>query len=321
MNLLQDEPFLRLAGGLLGLLITATVIGQVLKRRAGNAGFQTTIGNLNARIRSWWIISVLLGLALATGRIGTVILFGLISFMALREFITLTPTRRGDHRSLFWVFFIITPVQYVLVARKDLGFFSVLIPVYAFLLVPIRNVIAGDTERFLERTAKIQWGLMVCVYCVSHAPFLLNLPIRGGESQPAKLLLFFVLIVQLDDVLQDGWGKLLGQTRIAPAISPDQTWEGLVGGVSSATVIGAGLWWATPFTPLQAAGMAFVIAWMGAAGKLTMAAIKRDRGVKDHGVIFGGHGGMLDRIDSICFAAPVFFHLTRYFFTALPTGS
>jgi phosphatidate cytidylyltransferase len=259
---------------------------------------------------------LIFGLALATGGAGSIILFMLTSFLALREFITLAPTRRGDHRSLFWVFFVITPLQYWLLWINWYGLFIILIPVYGFLFIPVRNAIAADCERFLERTATIQWALMVCVYCLSHAPALLMLKIPGYERQNGKLLFFFVLVVQISDVLQYIWGKTLGKSKIAPHVSPNKTWVGFLGGISSATLIGTLLWWATPFSPWQAAGMSLVICLMGFAGGLTMSAIKRDRGVKDFGSMIEGHGGVLDRIDSICFAAPVFFHLTRYYFTS-----
>jgi len=193
--------------------------------------------------------------------------------------------------------------------------FSILIPVYAFLFVPVRSAIAGDCEHFFERTAKIQWGLMICVYCVSYAPAVFFLSIPGYEGQNGKLLFYFVLIVQISDVLQYVWGKTLGKHKIAPNVSPNKTWEGFAGGIVTATLVGACLWWATPFTPLQSAGMSLAITLMGFAGGLVMSAIKRDRGVKDYGTMLEGHGGVMDRIDSICFAAPVFFHLTRYFFT------
>ena len=87
-----------------------------------------------------------------------------------------------------------------------------LIPVYAFLYVPTRSALSGDTTEFLERVAEIQWGLMVAVYCVSHAPALLMLKIPGYEGN-AKLLLYLVLVVQMSDVLQYVWGKLLGSGR------------------------------------------------------------------------------------------------------------
>jgi phosphatidate cytidylyltransferase len=242
-------------------------------------------------------------------------LFGLTSFLALREFITLTPTRLGDHRTLFLAFFIITPLHYYLVAIQWYALFTIFIPVYAFLFLPIRSAAAGDCERFLERTAKIQWALMICVYCVSHAPAILSLEIPGYEGQNAKLLFFLVLIAQISDVLQYVWGKTLGKRKIAPTVSPNKTWEGFIGGVISASFIGGALWRITPFTFWEAFGMSLAICFMGFGGGLVMSAIKRDRGVKDYGTLIEGHGGVLDRIDSICFAAPVFFHLTRYYFT------
>jgi phosphatidate cytidylyltransferase len=156
---------------------------------------------------------------------------------------------------------------------------------------------------------------MICVYCVSHAPALLTLEIPGYEGQNAKLLFYLVLIVQMSDVMQYVWGKTLGRRKIAPDVSPNKTLEGFLGGVTTATLIGAALWWATPFTPWQSAGMSLAITLMGFFGGLVMSAIKRDRGVKDYGHLIEGHGGVLDRIDSICFAAPVFFHFTRFYFT------
>ncbi|HLX70616.1 MAG TPA: phosphatidate cytidylyltransferase [Verrucomicrobiae bacterium] len=315
MKLRFDKQTEYLVGGVLALLIIGTIAGQVLRLTATNEKSIETIRNLNDRVKAWWMMVAVFGLAMLTGGLGSVVLFGLTSFLALREFITLTPTKRGDHRTLFWVFFIITPIQYYLVAIHWYGLFSIFIPVYAFLFVPLRSAIAGDCERFFERTAKIQWGLMICVYCVSYAPaiFLLNIP--GYDGQNGKLLFFFVLVVQISDVLQYMWGKTLGRHKIAPTVSPGKTWEGFIGGILSATLIGACLWWATPFTRYQAAIMSLMITLMGFAGGLVMSAIKRDRGVKDYGNMIEGHGGVMDRIDSLCFAAPIFFHLTRYFYT------
>lgn len=315
MNLKFDRQTCWLVGGVLALLVVSSLIGWVLSLRATSEAGKATVQNLNARIRAWWMMVAVFGLAMATGGMGSIVLFGFTSFLALREFITLTPTRPGDHRSLFWVFFIILPLQYYFIAIKWYGLFSIFIPVYAFLFIPIRSTLAGDCERFLERTAKIQWGLMICVYCVSYIPALLSLSVPGYEGQNGKLMFYFVLVVQISDVMQYVWGKLLGRCKIAPQVSPNKTWEGFIGGIACATLIGAGLWWATPFTPLQSAGMSLAITLMGFAGGLVMSAIKRDRGVKDYGSVIAGHGGVMDRIDSLCFAAPVFFHLTRYFFT------
>lgn len=313
MSGFHDDEFVWLFAGLAGLLVVATVAGQVLAATVGDSA-RETIDNANARIRAWWLLTAAFAVAVLTGGVGSVVLFALVSFLALREFITLSPTSRADHAALVWSFFIVTPIQYVLVGVQWYGFFSIMIPVYAFLLVTLRIVLAGETERFLERAATIQWGLMACVYCISHVPAVLLLDIEGYEGQNAKLLFFLVVVVQLSDVFQYLWGKLLGRHRVAPTISPNKTWEGLIGGVASATAVGAALWWVTPFNPWQAAAMALVIALAGVAGGLVMSAIKRDRGVKDYGEFIQGHGGVLDRVDSLLFAAPIFFHLTRFFF-------
>lgn len=308
-----DREFLGLVGGILALLTIASVVGFILSKRV-KEGRREVIQNLNARIRAWWLMCIIFGLTLALGKIGTIILFCVVSFLALREFITLTPTRRGDHRTLFWAFFVFVPLQYYLLAISWYGLFAILIPVYAFLFVPARGALAGDTRNFLERTAKIQWGLMICVYCVSHAPALLMLDIPGFAGENAKLLFYMVLVVQISDVLQYIFGKTLGRRPIAPKVSPNKTWEGFLGGIATATLIGTGLHGITPFNLWQAAVMSLVITLLGFLGGLVMSAIKRDRGVKDFGVMIEGHGGIMDRIDSICFAAPVFFHLTRFFF-------
>ncbi|MGB8494913.1 MAG: phosphatidate cytidylyltransferase [Candidatus Acidiferrum sp.] len=311
---IHDMKLAWLFGGVLILLVVSTLIGRWLKRRRKGEASRATIENVNARIRAWWKMCAIFALAILVGRVGSLILFGLISFLALREYMTLVPTRRGDHRTLFWSFFVIMPLQYFLIGIQWYGFFAIMIPVLAFVYVPTRIAIAGDTAHFLERAAKIQFGIMVCAYCLSHAPALLLLKIPGYEGQDARLLLYLVIVDQMSDVLQFVWGKLIGRNKIAWRVSPSKTWEGFFGGVLSATALGAALWWATPFTPLQSAGMSFTICILGFCGGLVMSAIKRDIGIKDFGRVIEGHGGILDRIDSLCFAAPIFFHLVRYYF-------
>ena len=310
----QDRQLVWLFGGVLGVLLVASVAGILLKRAAKSYASRAVIDNLNARTQAWWRMCAIFAFSLFVGRVGTLVLFALLSFLALREYMTLVPTRRGDHRTLFWTFFVITPLQYYLIGIDWYGFFAILIPALAFVFIPSRMAVAGDTEHFLERAAKIQFGLMICAYCLSHAPALLILNIPGFEGQDAKLLLYLVLVDQMSDVLQYVWGKLTGRHKIAPLVSPNKTWEGFLGGAATATALGTAIWWATPFTPLESAGMSLAITLMGFAGGLVMSAIKRDAGVKDYGAMIEGHGGILDRIDSLCFAAPVFFHLVRYFF-------
>jgi phosphatidate cytidylyltransferase len=314
MTLIQDTALRWLVGGVFALLVLASTTGWILDRRVSSASARATVDNINARIRAWWVMASLFVVAVAMGTVVSILLFALMSFLALREFVTLAPTKPGDHRALFWSFFVITPVQYYLIWMQWYGLFSILIPVYVSIFLAIRTALAGDTDRFLERTATNQWGLLICVYFVSYVPALLMLRIPGYERQAPTLMFFLVLVVQLSDVLQYVWGKAFGARRIAPSISPNKTWEGFVGGVVSATALGTAVWWATPFSPVAAALMALVLTTMGFAGGLIMSAIKRDRGIKDYGTLIGGHGGVLDRIDSLCFAAPVFFHLTRYFY-------
>lgn len=298
-----------------GLLVIATVIGQTLRSRAA-PGPHPTIDNLNDRIAAWWAMAALLAIAFLAGRAGVIVLFGFCAFAALREFVTLTTTRVADHRAIATAFFVILPAQFALVWAGWYGLYTILIPVYAFLLLPVIAVMQGDTRDFLLRMSQLQWALMICVYCASHVPALLNLQIAGYDGRNILLIAFLIVVVQMSDVLQYTWGKLAGRRKLAPSLSPSKTWEGLVGGVASATILGAGLWWITPFTPLQAAAMALAIALAGVCGGLVMSAIKRDRGVKDWGHLIAGHGGFLDRLDSILFAAPIFLHLTRYFWSA-----
>jgi len=301
-----------LFGGIFAFLFVASVIGAVLKWRSSPAAPSASIDNLNARIKAWWAMIALIAIAIWIGRAGIILLFAFISLQSLREFISLTHTRRGDHRALVWSFFFFLPLQYYLIATNWYGLFSILIPVYAFLLLPISASLGSDTTRFLERAAKVQWGLMICVYCLSHVPALLTLQIAGYEGRNALLIVFLILTTQASDVFQYVWGKLLGKHKISPTISPSKTLEGLVGGVLTSTAVGAALWWITPFEPWQAALIALTINVMGFFGGFVLSAIKRDRGVKDWGTMIEGHGGMLDRVDSISFSAPIFFHIVRY---------
>lgn len=359
---MEDWRTLSLVGGVLGVLTIATIVGQFLKRHPDTGLNAAAVRIFNLRVRAWWTMCAILATAFFLGKGLTVTMFGFISFVALREFITITPTRLGDHRALFWAFVLFTPLQYVLVGLNQYELFNVLIPVYAFLFVPARIALSGDYKRYLERVAKIQTGLMICVYCLSFAPALLYLenktpvnprnhanataetavsasqverqdnsagstrddrsslaarpaPIKVYEGSNYRLLFFFILMVQMGDALQYIWGKLIGRHIIVPTISPNRTWEGFLGGVGSNTLLGAALWWAIPpLRPWQAAGMSLMVSVLGFCGGLTMSAIKRDRGVKDYGTLVEGHGGVLDRIDSLCFAAPIFYHVTRSIF-------
>lgn len=303
----------QLFGGLIITLIIASSIGYGLKFKVGFSTPHAVIDNLNARINAWWVMILLIFAAAALGFYGVIGLFFVISFMALREFLSLLYIRRGDHLALAACFYVILPLQYFLVAIDWFSMFTIFIPVYGFLFLPILSALLGDTAHFLDRSTKVQWALMISVFCISHIPAILTLDIEGFEDKKLLLMIFLILVVQSSDVLQYVWGKLFGKHKIAPKLSPSKTVEGFVGGVVSASVLGGLLYWLTPFNPVQAVLMSLLICLMGFLGGLVMSAMKRSMGVKDWGNMISGHGGMLDRMDSLCFAAPIFFHVVRYY--------
>jgi phosphatidate cytidylyltransferase len=304
------DKMIPLIGGVFALLLIASAVGLVLARRWPS----DTVANLNARIKAWWAMVVVFAVAFLVGKLLTIVLFALTSFFCLREFLSITPTRPEDHRAVAVAFYLFIPLQYWLIWDEWQTLFAILIPVWAFLLLPVLAVLKGETEDFMARTARIQWALMLTVFCISHAPALLILRIPGFAGQNFLLLFFLITVVQLSDVLQYVFGKLFGSHQVAPRISPAKTWEGLIGGGLSATAVGAGLWWITPFAPWQAALLALAIVLAGFCGGLVLSAVKRSLGAKDWGTMIEGHGGALDRMDSVSFAAPVFFHLVNYFF-------
>ncbi len=301
-----------LFGGLAAVLTLATVVGRVLARTRQTNQSRHVIENVNQRVNAWWVMVAVMGVAFLLGASAIVILFALLSFAAFREFMSLAETRRSDHWVLLSGFFVVLPVQYLLVWQGWLELAALFIPVCVFILLPIVSALQGDAAGYLGRIAATHWGLMLCIYCLSFVPMLTSLDIPGFEQRQLLLVAFFLVIVQASDVFQFIWGKLVGRHKVAPTLSPSKTIEGLVGGVICAAALGAALAWLTPFNPWQASLMALMIAVLGFFGGLVMSAIKRDRGVKDWGAMIAGHGGVLDRLDSVVFAAPVFFYAVQY---------
>jgi len=308
------QQTLWLFAGIGAVLVAASLIGQALSAIVARGRPHGVIDNLNARIKAWWAIVVLAAFAFLLGRPGVTLLFLLVSYAALREFVP-PATRAGDRHAFAVGAFVVLPLQYLLVYAGGYGLYALFVPIAVFLLLPIVVAASPASRRDADRIATMQWGLVLCVYCLSHVPALATLDIPGYEGRGLLLVAFLVLVAQASDVLQYVWGKFLGRRPLAPSISPAKTWEGLVGGVASATALGAALYSITPFDPWQAALMAFAVNALGIAGGLVLSAIKRSRGIKDWSLLIDGHGGMLDRVDSLVFAAPVFFHLTRWFWT------
>ncbi|SLN45429.1 phosphatidate cytidylyltransferase [Pseudooctadecabacter jejudonensis] len=290
-----------------GLMTALTFFGEVLRARAGHDN--PVIETFMTRVRSWWGMVILLTLALIAGKIGIVVLFAFTSFAALREFLTLTSKRKADHLSLALAFFVILPLQYLFVGMGWQTLYSVFIPVYAFLLLPVVSALRGNPDRFLVRVAETQWALMIAVFCMSHVPALLSMQVDGYPADRGVLLIaFLIMVVQFGDLLDFFFGRRIGRKRIIEGISA-KTWEGMACGVICAALIGGLLAWMTPFSILGAALMAGLASLVGMFGNLVFAAVKRDRGVKDWSHLIPGQGGFMDQFDSVIFAAPIFYHV------------
>jgi phosphatidate cytidylyltransferase len=296
---------------LLGVLSVATLVGWVLKRKVARGAPHAVIDNLNSRNKAWWGMLLAGALAFVAGKPGVVLMCLALSFMALREFMTVVGRRPGDHAMLVCAFYVVLPLQYLWVWLGLQWLTLLFVPLVGMTLLPLVWMGSGAVTGGLDHLARTQWGLMACVYGLSHLPSLLDLPIVGFAGRQVLLAIYFLVVVQFGDVLQFIWGKLLGRHRVAPNLSPSKTVEGLVGGLIS--LVGVGYWLSdlTPFEPWQAGLVAF---WIGVAGfvsGLVMSAIKRACGTKDWGSAIEGHGGVLDRIDSMVLTAPLFSHLLR----------
>jgi phosphatidate cytidylyltransferase len=305
------QDILTLAFGVFVLLVLLTLFGELLRARMPAGTTQPVVETFMQRVNSWWGMAILLSLAALSGRTGIIVVFAFASFAALREFLTYAYKRQADHLSLALAFFVILPLQYLFVGMGWTDLFAMFIPVYAFLLLPAVSALRGDANRFLARVAETQWGLMICVFCISHVPALLTIPMQGSEDRAILLILFLAMVVQLGDLIEYFAGRRLGQRQIAPSLSP-KTAEGIAVAAVAVALIGGLLAWITPFGPFGAAALALLAWGAGVLGNLVFAAIKRDKGVKDWSHLIPGQGGFLDQLDSVIFAAPVFYHATRW---------
>jgi len=304
-------PILWAGGGILAVLIAATLIVWGLAWRNPEKNWT----ELKARVRSWWWIIGIFSFVFLLGTTPAIVFLGFVSFLAFKEFLSLLPTKRA-YRQVLLVAYLAIPIQFYWVSDAYWGFFVIFIPVYMALAIPFAMLMTGVTEGFIKSASTLQWGLMLTVYNVSHLAFLLVLPLNvATPAGGAGLLVFLLFLTQFNDVAQYVWGKLTGRLKIIPSISPNKTWEGFLGGFVTTVALAAAIApWLTPFNTTLALGAGALIATLGFVGDITVSAIKRDLGIKDTGAMLPGHGGILDRIDSLTFTAPIFLHYTRFFF-------
>jgi phosphatidate cytidylyltransferase len=312
----------QLVAGIASVLVVASLLGYLLKITLARREKHAIIDNANSRINSWWVIAIVVGVALLGGRSGVTLLFALVSLAALREFVAAgipdipdVAGRSGSYARgvMAGTLVFIVPSQYLLVWKGSYLLYTALIPCFVWVVLPILGGLpSARLPELRDRMHTLQAGLLICVFSISHIPALLTLHIDSHHERNGYLLTYLLLVVQASDVLQYLWGRLAGRHLIAPGLSPSKTVEGTVGGIVTATVLGAGLSSLTPFTIVEGTLISLLITLLGFAGGLALSAVKRRRGIKDWGTLIPGHGGMLDRIDSLFLSAPAFYYLLRY---------
>lgn len=298
--------------GILALLIVSSIIAFLLTKFNREKDFS----EVNARIKSWWVMAAVFTMAILINHNVSLIFLAFLCFLAFKEYLSLIPTNRAHRKILFWAYLSI-PIQFFWIYIGWYGMFIIFIPVYMFLFLPIQMILIGENKGFLRTMGSVHWGLMIMVFGLSHLAYLLVLPGITGENGAtgAGLILYIVILTQCNDVAQFIWGKLLGKHKVIPRVSPNKTWEGLIGGII--TTVGLALLLAPLLTPLTLIGTlftGFLIGLTGFIGDVNISSLKRDLGIKDTGQTIPGHGGILDRVDSLTYTAPLFFHFIRYFY-------
>lgn len=293
-------------------VIILLVFASLMRARLQATQPEVDHSELKLRIQSWWwMIGIVFGILLAPVNI-SIMFFALLSFLTLKEFFSIVPTRQADRRVLVWAYLSI-PAQYYWVATGWYGMFLIFIPIYVFLFLPMRAVFIGETKGFIRSLGTIHWAVMLSVLCISHIAYLLQLPVKNEQAGALGLVLFLIFITQFNDVCQYVWGKTLGKHKIIPKVSPKKTWEGFIGGVITVTIVSGFLApLLTPLTILQGFVAGTLIAISGFIGDVVISSVKRDLAIKDSGTLIPGHGGLLDRVDSLIYTAPLFFHYLFY---------
>lgn len=296
--------------GVFIVLVLSSLICAYLTKRYPNKDFT----EIKLRIKSWWGMCIIFTIALVIHSTVSLIFLALLCFLALKEYFSLIPTNRSHRAVLFWAYLSI-PIQFTFIYFGFYGMFIIFIPVYMFLFIPIQAIFIGETKGFLQSMGSVQWGLMLMVFSLSHLAYLIVLPGEKSTVPGASLVLFLVILTQANDVFQFLFGKAFGKHKIVPKVSPNKTWEGFVGGIIATTILSLCIApFLTPFTLLGMIIAGVYISIMGFIGDVNISALKRDLNIKDTSQAIPGHGGILDRVDSLTYTAPLFFHFVRFFY-------
>ena len=313
MNLLiiEQTEIAIVVGLIFGILVFASILFWIM----GKVRPQGDFSELKMRTKSWWAMATIFVLATIVHSVITFISLGLLSFFALRELSAISKNiREADRKVLIWCYLSI-PIQYYLAYIGQYGPFLIFIPVFMYLWIAFMLVIVGEVEDISRSMSVLPAQLMLTVFGVSHLAFLVSLPdIEGFDIGGRALLLFVVFITEMNDNFQFTWGKLFGRFKIIPKVSPNKTWEGLIGGVVTTVIVGYFLRFLTPFSEIEILITCGCIAIVGFIGDVVVSAIKRDIGIKDTGSAIPGHGGLLDRIDSLAVTGPFFFHIVYFMY-------
>ena len=268
------------------------------------------IDEMIVRLRSWWVICLIFLYAALSGTLATCIGLCILSFLALRELYTHLRLRRSDRIALL-VCYLCIPFQYYFAYMGWYNLFMSFLPVFMFITVPFFLVLSGDTKDIVRSMGIMPSSLMLGIFGISHMAMLVCHPEMNEDPAVGKgLLLFLIFLTQINDVMQFTFGKIFGNHKILPTVSPNKTWEGFIGGLAGTSVVGYYMGFLTPLEEWwHLVLLSFSVALFGFIGDAIVSAIKRDFGVKDMGDAIPGHGGYLDRIDSLTTSASPFFHI------------
>jgi phosphatidate cytidylyltransferase len=273
---------------------------------------QDNMANLKSRTKSWWVILLIYTIMMGIRKEISFIGLGLVSFISLRELIAKLNINQKLRRVLFWSYLAV-PIQFYLAYIGNFQAFLLFIPVGMLFILPFRTIIEGVAEDSLKTFSQLHWALMLTVFSLSHIAYFISLPeIPGFEAGHQGIVYFLIFLTQINDIFQFISGKIFGKRKITPNISPNKTWEGFIGGLILTTIMGYHLSYLVPLTEIQSTIAAAVIAISGFFGDLNISAVKRDLKIKDMSNLIPGHGGILDRLDSLTFSSLFFFYLLYF---------